>query len=62
MMSFSIGTGLERVGCWASPLSLDVGLLCKNKKQRRIGGGSPVTSPMPKSAPSRERKDQLFKE
>ena len=55
-MPFSIGTGLERVGI-AGPelelplsrsLDLDVTPPCKNKKQRGIGGGSPVVTPMPK--------------
>ena len=38
--AFSIGIGLECAGfagselnfCWAGPLALDVGFLCKNKK------------------------------
>ena len=50
MMPFSIGTGLERVGIagpknwncrWVGPLALDVGLLCKNKKQRGSAGACP---------------------
>ena len=64
MMLFSTGTGLERVGVvgpelelplgrnwnyrWAGPVALDIRLLCKNKKQRGIGGGSPIVTLMPK--------------
>ena len=35
--------------CWAGPLNLDVGLLCKKQETKRIGRGSPVASLMPKS-------------
>ena len=28
--------------CWAGPLALDVGLLCKNKKQRGSAGARPL--------------------
>ena len=31
--------------------SSDVGLLCKNKKERGSAGDSPVAAPMPKSVP-----------
>ena len=46
----------------SGPVTLDVGLLCKNKKQKGIGGGSPVASLMPKSVLSDGRKDQLLRE
>ena len=60
MMPFSTGTGLECVGIagpelellLGPPLALDVGLLCKNKKERGSAGALPVAAPMPKSVPS----------
>ena len=50
MMLFSTRTGLERVeslgrnwNCrWAGPLALDVGLPCKNKKERGLAGARPL--------------------
>ena len=36
---------------WAGPLALDVGLLCKNKKEGGSAGASPAAAPMPKSVP-----------
>ena len=36
---------------WASPLALDGGLLCKNKKEGGSARASPVAAPMPKSVP-----------
>ena len=60
---FSTGIGLERIGiAGAGPLALGVGILCKNKRQKRIDGGSPVAAPMPKSVFSKEREDQLLRE
>ena len=62
MMPFSTKTGLERVGITGPVLlALDAGLLYKNKKQRGSMGDSPIASPMPKSVPSGERKDQLLR-
>ena len=44
MVSFSTGTGVERVGIPGPVLlALDAGLLCKNKKQR----GSTEARPLP---------------
>ena len=34
----------------------------QKQETKRIGGGSPVASPMPKSVPSRRRENQLLKE
>ena len=34
----------------------------QKQKTKRIGGGSPVASPMPKSVLSGRRKDQLLRE
>ena len=56
MMPFSIGTGLECVGIVGPeqrlPLGWSVGsghwTLLQKQKTKRIGGGSPVASPMPK--------------
>ena len=56
MMHFSIRTGLDSVGVAGLELEPPLGLFagsgcyipCKNKKQRGIGGGSPVATPMPK--------------
>ena len=45
---------------WADPLALDVGLLCKNKKER----GSAGARPLPLQCLSQflpERKDQLLR-
>ena len=43
MMHFSTKTGLERVGITGPVLlALDVGLLCKNKKQRGSAGAHPL--------------------
>ena len=51
MMPFSTRTGLDRVGIagpelerrWAGPLALDVGLFCKNKKERGSAGARPLS-------------------
>ena len=34
----------------------------QKQETKRIGGGSPVASPMPKSVPSGGREDQLLRE
>ena len=34
----------------------------QKQETKRIDGGSPVASPMPKSVPFEERKDQLLRE
>ena len=57
MMPFSIGTGLERVGITGPELELSlgwsVGSGCwtplQKQETKRIGEGSLVASPMPKS-------------
>ena len=43
---------------WAGPLALNVGLICKNKKQR----GSVGARPLPKSIISGGREYQLLRE
>ena len=62
IMSFSTKTEMERVGivglvCWLWTLDSSA-----KKETKRIGGGSSIASPMPKSILSGERKDQLLKE
>ena len=57
MMPFSIGLGWSvlgslgwNYGCrWAGLQALDVGLLCKSKKEGGSAGASPVAASMPKS-------------
>ena len=57
MMPFFNRNWLERVGvvgpdldCWRAGLqTLDVALLCKNKKEGGSTRASPVAAPMPKS-------------
>ena len=56
MMPFSTGIGLERVGIVGSELELSLGRAAgsgrwtylQKQETKRIGGGSPVASPMPK--------------
>ena len=36
---------------WTGPLALDVGLLCKNKKESGSTGASSTAAPMPKLVP-----------
>ena len=43
--------GLNWTCRWVGPLALDVGLLCKNRKEGGSEGASPVAAPMPKSVP-----------
>ena len=55
MVPFSTGTGLERDGIVGSKLNCRwAGCCALLQKQitKRIGGGSPVASPMPKSVQS----------
>ena len=57
MMSFSTRTGLERVGIAGPELELSLGRFASSglwtplqkQETKRIGGGSPVAAPMPKS-------------
>ena len=65
MMHFSTETGLERVGIAGPELELSLGRSAgsvswtplQKQETRRIGGGSPVVSPMPKSALTRRKND-----
>ena len=60
MMLFSIGTGLERVDNAGPELGLPLGQSAgsgrwtplQKQERKRIGKGSPVAAPMPKSVPS----------
>ena len=57
MMPFSTRTGLERVGFAGPELELSLGLSAgsgrctplQKQETKRIGGGSPMAAPMPKS-------------
>ena len=68
MIHFLIEIGLERVGIVGPKLELPLDQSdgserwtpLKKQETKRIGGGSSVTSPMPKSVYN-ERKDQLFR-
>ena len=59
MMLFSTGTGLERVDSVGPELGLLLGRSAgserwtplQKQERKRIGGGSLVTAPMPKSVP-----------
>ena len=59
MMHFSTGTGLERVRVTGPKLGLQLGQSAgsgrwtslQKQERKRIGGGSPVAAPMPKSVP-----------
>ena len=70
MMHFSTGTGLERVGITGSELELSLGRSAgserwtplQKQETKRIGGGSPVAAPMPKSVFSCGREYQLLRE
>ena len=70
MISFSTGTGLERVGIAGPELELSLGRSASSRRwtplqkqeRKRIGGGSPVTAPMPKSVLSCGREYQLLRE
>ena len=56
MMPFSIGTGLELVGIAGQELEPSLGRFIgfgccdplQEQERKRIGGGPPVTAPMPK--------------
>ena len=60
MMPFSTRTGLERVGIDGQELELSLGRSVgsgrwnplQKQETKRIGGGSPVAAPMPKSVPA----------
>ena len=68
MMPFSTRTGLERVGIAGSELKLSLGRSVgsgpwtplQKQETKRIGGGSPVAAPMPKSVLSCGREYQLL--
>ena len=70
MMPFSIGTGLECVGIAGPELELSLGRSVgsghwtplQKQERKRIGGGSPVIAPMPKSVLSCGREYQLLRE
>ena len=70
MMSFSTGTGLERVGIAGPELELSLrrsagsGRWTPLQKQetKRIGGGSPFAASMPKLVLSCGREYQLLRE
>ena len=70
MMSFSIGTGFERVGIAGLELELSLGRFAgsgrwtplQKQETKRISGGSPVAAPMPKSVLSCGREYQLLRE
>ena len=55
--AFSTGTGIERAG-FVGPVRWTP---LQKQDTKRIGGGSPVASPMPKSVLFREREDQLLR-
>ena len=68
MMPFSTEIRLEHVGIVGPELELPLGQSdgsgrwtpLQKQETKRIGGGSPVASPMPKSITD-ERKDQLLR-
>ena len=68
MMPFLSGIGLQRVGIIGLELELPLGQSdgsgrwtpLQKQETKRIGGGSPVASPMPKSITD-ERKYQLLR-
>ena len=70
MMPFSTRTGLERVGIARLELELSLGRSAgsgrwtplQKQERKRIGGGSPVAAPMPKSVFSYGREYQLLRE
>ena len=70
MMPFSTRTGLERVGTVGPELELSLGLSAgserwtplQKQETKRIGWGSLIAAPMPKSILSREREYQLLRE
>ena len=70
MMPFSTRTGLERVGIVGPELELSLGRSAGSGRQtplqkqerQRIGGGSPLAAPMPKSVLSCGREYQLLRE
>ena len=46
---------------WAGPVGSGCWTPLQKQETKRIGGGSPVASPMPKLVPFVERKDQLLR-
>ena len=68
-MPFSTETGLERVGITRPELELPLGWSAgsgrwippQKQETKRIGGGSPVAAPMPKSVLSYGREYQLLR-
>ena len=70
MMHFSTGTGLERVGIVGPELELSLGRSVgfgrctplQKQERKRIGEGSSVAAPMPKSILSCGREYQLLRE
>ena len=70
MMLFSTGTRLERVGIVGPELKLSLGWFAcsgrwtplQKQETKRIGGGSLVATPMPKSVLSCGREYQLLRE
>ena len=41
-MLFQSELGWSVLNCWAGPLALGIGLLCKNKKQKGLAGARPL--------------------
>ena len=70
MMPFSIRTGLERIGIAGPELELSLGWSAgfgcwtplQKQERKRIGRGSLVAAPMPKSVLSYGREYQLLRE
>ena len=69
-MHFSIGTGLKSVGIAGPELELSLGRSAgsghwtplQKQEAKRVGGGSPVAAPMPKSVLFCGREYQLLRE
>ena len=60
--AFSTGTRLERAKLLGRSADSVRWTPLQKQKTKRIGGGFPVASPMPKSILSRGREDQLLRE
>ena len=60
--AFSTGTGLEHVGIAGRSAVSGRRASLQKRETKRIGGGSPVPSPMPKSVLYGGREDQLLRE
>ena len=60
--AFSIGTGLERAELLGRSADSVRWTPLQKQETKRIGGGSPVASPMPKSVLSWGKEDQPLRE